>query len=172
MNNQTEVQAVREVHDELAMGVRVMVGQFSGPLEYPRAKLCVGVIHTLSTTFIAWSGAKIDMRINPIAYQEAPDEYEVPAGIDYDVPIWQPYPTASIHDDDTGIDLVRALAELYVLMKLWHQSPVARRRHVKKDRLEGSTLGLYLYPEQGLVDVSVQGVDLLEVFSTDLADSL
>ncbi len=140
-------------------GTDIIKQYLSGPLSYEGTIQYAGVVRDLSKNFLEWSGAKLDIRADGDYLHEYPEVFDCPEGLDFDAEGWRPFPDSYSppEDDDVGISSGEALADLRTMLMLWYLSPTARRRHMKKDRLDGAVLGLMLHPDTGTVDIYEKG---------------
>ncbi|WP_437559583.1 hypothetical protein [Acidithiobacillus sulfuriphilus] len=160
-----------DLQDELATLAELFpVGK---PLSYDKARLLVHAWRQISDEALSWAGAEMDIRIDPDPYRFAPELYGVPAEIDYSVDLWQGFPDNWRQAVPTTTDLVDMVTYLRLFVITWGASPVARRRHARKDRLDGFALGLLVHPENSTVSIYLQGSrSILEIVNADLRDQI
>ncbi|WP_215843269.1 hypothetical protein HHS34_005220 [Acidithiobacillus montserratensis] len=139
------------------------------PLTYAHSKTLVLAWHELSTTSLHWSGANLMVRINPQPYLTNPELFAAP-NIHYDAEIWSPF-EAPWCLSLPHADLFKIAWYLKLYVATWGKTQVARRRHLRKDRLDGLAIGIHIQPADSTADVYLLGGrSLPDIIAKDIAD--
>lgn len=147
------------------------------PIPYSKAQLLVHSWRNLSDEALIWSGAEMVIRIDLGPYHSMPDLYGAPSKeqIDYSVDLWRPFSDQWRSDRYAGlaVGLFELAAYLKLVIGTWGKSPVARRRHVRKDRLDGLGLGCLIHPNDSTASIYLRGArSLPEIVEADLRDQV
>ncbi len=142
----------------------------SGKLIYAKAMFAVGLMKELSEKTVEWSGAKMELRVDPEPFKKNPKEWEVQPPVDFDDQLWQPFPdtfTKVTYPEKVPVN--GALADIKTISLLWNASKKAKDMHTKKDRLDGVVLGVLIHPDTEELEVYWKGRDLRDVMMSELS---
>lgn len=143
------------------------------PLPYIKAKLLVLAWTSIEESAMAWSGANLVLKVDPAAYQSGEAVYECPdmGLLDFSVDLWLPF------SDDwriaESVDLFSLAIFLKIKVGTWGTTPIARRRHVTRDRLDGLGLGCLIHPHNATATLYLSGDrSLIDIIHKDLQDQI
>ena len=89
------------------------------------------------------------------------------------VDLWKPFPPGHWREHVREMNLFDLAVYLKLKVGTWGTTPIARRRHVTKDRLDGLGLGCQIHPVHSTASIFLCGErSLLEIVETDLVDQI
>lgn len=145
------------------------------PLPYEKARLLVLSWTRLGEDALGWAGANLVIKIDPDPYESRDEAYGyMPArAINRSVGLWQPFMPGLWRAYKTDVSLFDLAVYLKLKLGTWGTTPIARRRHVTKERLDGLGLGCQIHPTRSTASIFLCGDrSLLEIVETDLADQI
>lgn len=146
----------------------------SMPVTYPKTKTLVHAWRELARDSLEWSGARLVVRIDPEPYLTNPDLYQAPsieAVSGYTTDLWQPFSEPWREAGHADLSEVAGYLKLYA--GTWGKSQIARRRHTRRDRLEGNALGIHIQPRDSTATMYLLGErSLVDVVFRDLEDQI
>jgi len=163
--------ALEDLRHELSVLAELLPEQ--SPLPYAKARLLVLSWSRLGQDVLEWSGVNLVIRIDPVPYESGDPRYEVyPMQVKEGADIWKPFAAPWI-EVANKIPLFDLAVYLKLVLGTWGTAPVARRRHVKKDRLDGLGLGIRIYPQDSTASIYVRSKrSILDIVEKDLADQI
>jgi len=163
--------ALEDLRHELSVLAELLPEQ--SPLTYAKAKLLVLSWRQLAEDALEWSGANLVIRINPVPYASGDSVYGAHTmQLNESADIWKPF-VAPWVEVANKIPLFDLAVYLKLMLGTWGTAPVARRRHVKKDRLDGLGLGIRIYPQDSTASIYVRSKrSILDIVEKDLADQI
>ncbi|WP_226822629.1 MULTISPECIES: hypothetical protein [Acidithiobacillus] len=163
----------QDLREELAVLADLLPEQ--SPLPYAKARLLVLSWTRLGEDALAWAGANLVIKIDLNPYEFGDPAYRPTPmqTVNRSVDLWKPF--SPDHWREHGQEM--SLFELAVYLKLklgtWGTTPIARRRHVTKDRLDGLGLGCQIHPARSTASIFLCGKrSLVEIIETDLIDQI
>lgn len=163
----------QDLREELAVLADLLPEQ--SPLPYAKAKLLVLSWTRLGEDALAWAGARLAIRIDPEPYGSGDPAYgPTPMQpVNRSVDLWKPFSPDHWREHVRGMSLFDLAVYLKLKVGTWGTTPVARRRHATRDRLDGLGLGCQIHPERSTASIFLCGErSLLDVVETDLADQI
>ena len=145
------------------------------PLPYEKARLLVLSWTRLGEDALGWAGANLVIKIDPDPYESRGRAYgSTPAQpVNRSVALWQPFTPKRWRAHGTEVSLFDLAVYLKLKLGTWGTTPIARRRHVTKDRLNGLGLGCQIHPAHSTASIFLCGDrSLLEIVETDLSDQI
>jgi hypothetical protein len=146
----------------------------STPVTYPKTKTLVHAWREFSKDSLEWSGARLVVRIDPEPYLTNPDLYQAPsieAVSSYTTELWQPF--SGSWRESGHVDLSEVAGYLKLHVGTWGKTQIARRRHTRRDRLEGMALGIHIQPRDSTATMYLLGErSLVDVVFRDLKDQI
>lgn len=132
----------------------------NGPLHYPLLRELLADLWSFGTENFGWSGAEIEVRIDPAFYRGLDEADRVALGIpedlDYEAAIWKPFDLA-VWRFAEEVRAREAILETLLWGASFRDSPAARRRHRQRDRLDGIRMGFQFFPENARASVFLGG---------------
>ncbi len=132
----------------------------NGPLHYPFLRELIADSLVFGKENFGWSGAEIEVRIDPAFYRSLDEAGRaalgIPEDLDYEVGIWKPF-DLSVWRFAEEVGARDAILETLLWGASFRDSPAARRRHRQRDRLEGIRLGFQFFPESARASVFLAG---------------
>ncbi|QQD74253.1 hypothetical protein H2515_08695 [Acidithiobacillus ferrivorans] len=145
------------------------------PLPYTKARLLVLSWSKLGEDALAWAGANLVIKIDPGHYESGDPAYgPTPMqAVNRSVDLWQPFTPEHWREHVREMGLFDLAVYLKLKVGTWGTTPIARRRHVTKDRLDGLGLGCQIHPANSTTSLFICGErSLLEIVELDLADQI
>ena len=142
---------------------------------YAKARLLVLSWTRLGEDALAWAGANLVMKIDPEPYESGDPAYgPTPMQtVNRSVDLWKPFPPGHWREHVREMNLFDLAVYLKLKVGTWGTTPIARRRHVTKDRLDGLGLGCQIHPVHSTASIFLCGErSLLEMVETDLVDQI
>lgn len=172
MRSESTLNAIpQDLRNELSLLVDLLPEH--SPLPYTKAKLLVLSWSRLGHDALAWSGASLITRIDPGPYESGDPAYGPMPTVNRSVDLWQPFSPGHWREHVRGMSLFDLAVYLKLKVGTWGTTPIARRRHVTKDRLDGLGLGCQIHPANSTASIFLCGErSLLEIVETDLADQI
>lgn len=163
-----------DLHEEFELLAELLPE--GSPLPYVKAKLLVLSWTRLGHDALDWSGAKLVIKIDPGPYESEDLKYGSPPNetVDRSVDLWAPFSSEQWRVFGQDVSLFDLAVHLKVKMGTWGTTPVARRRHVTKDRLDGLGLGCQIHPADSTATLYLCGGErsLWQIIEKDLADQV
>jgi len=145
------------------------------PLSYSVAKVLVMSWARIGEEAVSWSGAKLVIKVDPEPYESGDPAYgptPIQTG-NRSIGLWQPFPSDQWRGHVRDMSLFDLAIYLKVKVGTWGTTPMARRRHVTRDRLDGLGLGCRINPAVSTATLYLTGDrSLLDVVEADLTDQL
>ena len=145
------------------------------PLPYAKARLLVLSWSKLGEEALAWAGANLIIKIDPAPYESGDPAYgPTPMqAVNRSVDLWKPFTHEHWREHVREMSLFDLAVYLKLKVGTWGTTPIARRRHVTKDRLDDLGLGCQIHPANSTTSLFICGErSLLEIVELDLADQI
>lgn len=164
---------IQTLPEDLKEELRTIAGflPIGAPLSYPKSKVLVYAWQELSKKSLEWSGARLDIRVNPTAYKDHPEAYQAPDIEEnpYEAELWKPFADGWTAITPERMDLAEIATYLKLTLGAWGKSQVARRRHARRDRLDNFILGVFIEPSNSTSSVFYHGRNsLIAIIQQDL----
>ena len=174
MRSESTLNAIpQDLRKELVLLADLLPEQ--SPLPYTKAKLLVLSWSRLGQDALVWAGANLIIKIDPAPYESGDLAYgPTPMQtVNRSVDLWKPFSPEHWREHVRGMSLFDLAVYLKLKVGTWGTTPIARRRHVTKDRLDGIGLGCQIHPTRSTASIFLCGErSLLEIVETDLADQI
>ncbi|MDA8177571.1 MULTISPECIES: hypothetical protein [Acidithiobacillus] len=163
----------QDLREELAVLADLLPEQ--SPLPYAKARLLVLSWTRLGEDALAWAGANLVMKIDPDPYESGDPAYG-PTPMQTEnrsVDLWKPFSPDYWREHGQEMSLFELAIYLKLKLGTWGTTPIARRRHVTKDRLDGLGLGCQIHPARSTASIFLSGKrSLVDIIETDLMDQI